>query len=244
MFVTAHCAAVIPCFNEAASIAPLVMRTRDFVPLVLVVDDGSTDGTARLAGAAGAVVISHERNRGKGAALRTGLSWALDQGFGWAVTLDGDGQHSPEDVPKLFDCAEKTNAPLIVGNRMNQAHKMPWLRRQVNRWMSWQLSRRVGIPLPDTQCGLRLLHLETWAGYDPSVPLAQRFEVESEMLMQFAAARQPVEFVPVQVLAGARPSHIRPIRDSIRWLKWWRTCVVPEKTAEPGKHFLPTGAHR
>src|SRR5271169_6555651 len=138
------CAAVIPCLNEGAGIAALVSALRQQVSLVLVVDDGSTDDTALAAKSAGATVIRHERNRGKGAALRSGLSQLFKQGFEWAVTLDADGQHSPEGLPALLRCAEQTGARLVIGNRMDSARAMPWLRRQVNRWMSWKLSQRAG----------------------------------------------------------------------------------------------------
>lgn len=215
-----NCAAVIPCFNEAASIAALVAAVRLRLPLVLVVDDGSTDATASCASAAGVVVLKHPRNLGKGEALKTGLSHALKRGCDWAVTLDGDGQHAPDDLPALWRCAEKTGAALVIGNRMHEAHKMPWLRRCVNRWMSRQLARRAGRPLPDTQSGFRLIHLPTWA----ELPLdTQRFEVESEMLLAFLAAGRRVDFVPVQVRPSARNSHIRPLADALRWLKWWRS---------------------
>src|SRR5674476_1548829 len=102
MFEPTTYAAVIPCFNESASIATLVMAVRQHLPFVLVVDDGSTDDTAMLAKNAGAVVVKHERNLGKGAALKTGLSRALKQDYEWAVTLDGDGQHAPGDLPCLL----------------------------------------------------------------------------------------------------------------------------------------------
>ena len=213
------CAAVIPCFNEGAGIAALVSALRQQVSFVLVVDDGSTDETAHLATGAGATVIHHERNCGKGAALRSGLSQLFKQGFEWAVTIDGDAQHAPEDLPALLRCAEQTGARLVIGNRMDDARAMPRLRRQVNRWMSRKLSRLAGRHLPDTQCGLRLIHLETWA----ALPLkTERFEVESEMLMAFLAAGRRVEFVPIQVIPSCRRSRIHPVADSLRWLRWWR----------------------
>ncbi len=119
----------------------------------------------------------------------------------------------------LFRCAQTTGAALVIGNRMNEAHKMPWLRRQVNRWMSWQLSRHAGRRLPDTQSGFRLIHLPTWA----ALPLrTERFEVESETLMALLAAGRRVEFVPVQVIHSGRTSHICPVTDTLRWLQWWR----------------------
>lgn len=219
MRIADSCAAVIPCFDEAATIAGLVTTVRQQLSHVLVVDDGSTDETFTEATGAGAVIRRHACNLGKGAALRTGLSEVLQAGFEWAVTLDGDGQHAPEDLPALFRCAETSGAKLVIGNRMHRAQEMSWLRRHVNRWMSRQLSQRAGHILPDTQSGFRLIHLPTWA----ALPLnAQRFEVESEMLMAFLAAECPVEFVPIQVIARRRKSHIHPVVDTVRWWKWWR----------------------
>jgi len=224
MFEPTTCAAVIPCFNESASITTLVMAVRQQLPFVLVVDDGSTDDTTSLAKSAGAAVVKHERNLGKGAALKTGLSHALKQGYEWAVTLDGDGQHAPEDLPVLLQCADKSGELLVVGNRMNDARKIPWLRRRVNRWMSRKLSQRAGRPLPDTQSGFRLIHLRTWAALSLNT---EHFEVESEMLMAFLAAEHPIAFVPIQVIRRRRSSHIRPVTDSLRWWKWWRGLERP-----------------
>jgi glycosyltransferase involved in cell wall biosynthesis len=219
MLGLASCAAVIPCFNEGATIAALVGAARQHLPVIIVVDDGSTDDTPAQAARAGAMVLSHGRNLGKGAALRSGLSQALKRGFEWAVTMDGDGQHLPADVPALLWCAEESGALLVVGNRMHQARAMPWLRRRVNIWMSRKLSRRAGRILPDTQSGFRVIHLPTWS----ALPLnTERFEVESEMLMAFLAADRRVAFAPIQVVAPGRNSHIRPVADTLRWWKWWR----------------------
>jgi glycosyltransferase involved in cell wall biosynthesis len=213
------CTAVIPCFNEDQTIGPLVLTLRQSLPLVIVVDDSSTDETACKAEDAGAFVIRHERNEGKGAALQTGLAYAFHRGYEWAITLDGDGQHSASDLPPLMQRAEETSTPLIIGDRMHQAEAMPWLRRHVNRWMSKKISQFAGHELPDTQSGFRLIHLETWA----SLPLStRRFEVESEMLVAFLAAGHRVEFVPIRVIAAARKSRIRPVADTLRWWKWWR----------------------
>jgi glycosyltransferase involved in cell wall biosynthesis len=228
-----NCAAVIPCLNESASITALVVGARRRLVAVFVVDDGSADDTARLAANAGATVLRHEKNFGKGAALHTGLTRALESGFEWAVTLDGDGQHAPDDLPALWSLREKTGATLLIGNRMGDAQKMPWLRRGVNRAMSRLLSRRAGKNLPDTQSGFRLIHLPTWA----ALPLrAKRFEVESEMLLAFLAAGERVEFVPVQVRCSGRGSHIRPLADTLRWLRWWkqfRWAELPQTSTRP-----------
>lgn len=215
----AICAAVIPACNEETGIGALTQHVRLVLPTVVVVDDGSTDQTAARATDAGAHVLRHERNRGKGAALKSGLAWALDRGCSWAVTLDADGQHQAADIPAFFRCAEDTAAALVVGNRMHRAEAIPWVRRAVNRWMSRRLSQRAGQPLPDTQCGFRLVDLNAWAGLDLET---NHFELESEALLAFLRAGYRVEFVPVQVVGQGRPSHIQPVTDAWRWLRWWR----------------------
>jgi len=215
-----HCAAVISCFNEAGYIGLIVTRMRRHLPHVIVVDDGSTDGTAGAAARNGAIVLRLPVNRGKGAALRMGWQRAREGGFTWVLMLDGDGQHAPEDAPAFFDCASRTGARLVIGNRMARAGAMPWLRRRVNTWMSRRISDLTGLALPDSQCGFRLAHLETLR----RLPLAtSHFEIESEMLAAFAAAGQRVESVPVQTIYHAGPSRIRPIPDAWRWWRWLRT---------------------
>src|SRR5262245_22905421 len=125
----AQCIAVIPCHNESASIGRLVLQIRRYLPNVVVVDDGSTDITRDLARGAGAKVVHHDTALGKGAALNTGWRYALDHGFSWALCMDGDGQHAPADIPKFLRAGE--SAHLVVGDRMSNPGKMPWLRRQV-----------------------------------------------------------------------------------------------------------------
>ena len=154
-----QCAAVIPCFNEAGRIAPVISGVRRHLPRVVVVDDGSSDATPREAALAGAEVIRQPANGGKGSALRKGWAYACQMGCAWVLSMDGDGQHAAEDIPEFFACAERTGARLIVGNRMQQDGAMPWLRRWANRGMSWCLSEMTGAALPDSQCGFRLGHL-------------------------------------------------------------------------------------
>jgi glycosyltransferase involved in cell wall biosynthesis len=214
-----HCCAIIPCLNEAASIGPLVQQVRSQLPNVIVVDDGSTDDTAELAARAGARVVRHVAPQGKGAALVDGWKQAHRAGFAWALTLDGDGQHAPEDIPTLLTHAEQTGARLVVGNRMANPAGMPWVRRQVNRWMSRRLSSLLRQSLPDTQNGFRLMHLDTWAALDIQ---AAHFEIESELLCKFVLARHRIEFAPVQVIYREERSKIRPVQDTLRWFRWWR----------------------
>jgi glycosyltransferase involved in cell wall biosynthesis len=215
---TTQCAAVIPCLNEAANIVEVVTSARRMVPKVFVIDDGSRDQTSDLAKMAGAEVLRHESPRGKGAALHTGWEHAKNRGFRWALTMDGDGQHSARDIAKFFQSAERSGAKLVVGNRMNHPEGMPWLRRLVNRWMSERISTLAGVPLPDSQCGFRLMNLETWA----RLPVrATHFEIESDALLAFAAHGCGIGFVPIEVIYKSEQSKIHPLRDTVRWLRWW-----------------------
>jgi glycosyltransferase involved in cell wall biosynthesis len=224
-----QCAAVIPCFNEAARISQVVAQVKHYLPQVMVVDDGSTDATAAQARAAGAEIIHLPHNCGKGAALQAGCRRVRELGFVWALMLDGDGQHAAIDIPKFFACAEFEASNLVVGNRMNNCASMPWLRRQVNRWMSRRISQMAGVVLPDSQCGFRLVNLEI---LHHLAIRANRFEIESAMLVAFCAAGHKVEFVPIQTIYHNDASKINPVTDTLRWLCWRFT--QERTTAGPG----------
>jgi glycosyltransferase involved in cell wall biosynthesis len=212
-----RCVVVIPCFEEAAALGRVVRAAREFVPKVIVVDDGSTDGTAGVASAVGAEVVRHVSRQGKGTALETGFRHALELGFEWVLTMDGDGQHDPADITAFIQCAEKTSTPMVVGNRMPGAAAMPFIRRQVNRVMSGCISRRAGVSLPDTQCGFRLMRLAEWSTLALD---ARHFVYESELLLAWCRAGHRVDFVPVRVIYEGAASRIAPVRDTLRWLRW------------------------
>jgi len=186
---------------------------------VLVVDDGSTDCTTDVAAQFGAIIVGFPRNVGKGAALRAGWQRAREHGFLWVLNLDGDGQHHPEDIPVFLRRADETGSAMIVGNRMHSPREIPWVRRMVNCWMSQRLSIRAKQYLPDSQCGFRLVNLDSLVDLHLS---SDRFEIESEMLLAFIRAGHRVEFVPVTVIGRGAHSHIRPVHDTLRWLRWWR----------------------
>jgi glycosyltransferase involved in cell wall biosynthesis len=212
------CAALMPCFNEAGTIAEVVSGVRQHLSTVLVVDDGSTDDTATNASRAGAEVVKHAKNRGKGAALRVGFQRLQDRGFQWALTLDGDGQHAASDIPAFFQCAETTGAMLVVGDRLKHAEGIPAVRRRVNRWMTKRLSRRAGRPLADSQCGFRLINLGALSGVELK---ADHFEIESDLLLRMVVAGHKVEFVPIEVIYRTKGSKINPVLDTLRWFRWW-----------------------
>ncbi len=213
------CAAVIPCLNESKAIGRLVHGVRAHVPRVIVIDDGSCDDTGAQAAAAGAEVIRQETTQGKGAALCAGWRAVRQRGLRWALCMDGDGQHAASDIPLFLQCAERTGAAMVVGNRMAHAREMPWLRRRVNSWMSRRLSRLTGRTLPDTQNGFRLMNLDFW---EPRTTAATHFEIESEVLISYLLQGLRIEFVPVAVIYGPERSKIDPWRDTVRWFRWWR----------------------
>lgn len=216
---TAQCAVVIPCLNEARAIGAVVEQARRHLPKVFVVDDGSTDETGRVAARAGARVLRQEQGLGKGAALAAGWHAAQKAGFTWAMTMDGDGQHAPEDIPIFLARAVASPSRLFIGNRMAGQARMPLVRRFVNRWVSRKLSDVAGKDFPDALCGFRLVHLPSWSKLWLQTA---HFEVESELLMAFHDAGHAVEFVPVQIIYRRERSKINPLRDTRRWFKWFR----------------------
>lgn len=224
------CSAVVPCLNEAATIGPLVRGLREHFQDVLIVDDGSTDDTSARATEVGARVLRHPNNRGKGAALQTGLRDLSNRNLSWAMVLDGDGQHEPEEIPRFLTAASTNGADLVIGNRMHACERMPWVRRWTNQWMSARLARLSGVACSDSQCGFRLVRLGAWQQITWGT---DRFEVESEMLVSFARAGFRVVEVPVSCKQAGRPSRVAPLRDSLRWIRWWRS-VGRSHTATPG----------
>ena len=215
-----ECAVVIPCLNEGRGICALVTEVRKSLPQVFVIDDGSQDRTGELAGQAGATVLRNQSSQGKGAALRQGWTRAAEAGFTWVLCMDGDGQHAPADIAQFLDRAAKGDVALVIGNRMDNAQAMPWLRRFVNRWMSRRLSRTARLDLPDSQCGFRLLRLDAWQKISLQTT---HFEIESEIILAFARAGFKIDFVPVQVIYKGERSKIHPFKDSVRWFRWmWR----------------------
>jgi len=211
-------AAIIPAYEEEEHVADVVQRTLKEVDHVLVVDDGSTDATAANAREAGAELIVHQRNLGKGESIKTGLRYWLERGFQHVVILDGDGQHLPEEINR-FIAATATGAHLLVGTRMNDVRQMPLVRQVVNRYMSNKISRLCGQVIPDTQCGFRMLHA---AVIPHLLEGTERFEYETEMLIKMSRKGFRIESVPVSTVYSDEVSSIHPVRDTIRFFKLMR----------------------
>jgi glycosyltransferase involved in cell wall biosynthesis len=207
--------AIIPAFGEARFIGAVVRGVLEHVDHVIVIDDHSADKTAEVAREAGAEVIRHPENLGKGAAIKTGLRKAADH-FGFFLFMDGDGQHDPTEIPKFLTKASTTQAHLIVGNRMCNVATMPAIRRWTNKFMSWQISRLCRRELPDSQCGYRLARSEL-------LPLLREssdgFAFETENLLLAARNGFRIEFVPIRTIYRDERSKIKPMRDTVRYIR-------------------------
>ncbi len=209
-------AALIPCYFEERFIRDVATRVKTQLDTVLVVDDGSTDATETNARAAGVEVIRHSVNQGKGAAIKTGLKMLSERpGIEYVLVLDGDGQHAPEEIPRFLAAANETHAPMLVGNRMSDVEKMPFVRKLTNRFMSSQITRVCGQEVPDSQCGFRMIH---WDLLPAMVAIeTTKFDYETEMLVVASRRGCKIGAVPISTIYGDEKSKIHPVRDTIRF---------------------------
>jgi len=203
---------VVPVFDEAETVGAVVSAARAYGP-VLVVDDGSRDGSGEIARRAGAEVIRHPRRRGKGQAILTGIAAARARGASVVVTLDGDGQHSPSDLGLLLDAARARRRTIVVGGRLDGAGTLPPDRLNAIRIAGFFVNWACGLRLHDTQSGFRVYPIEL---FDDVRPRRGGFVLETEVLVAGVARGWRVHEVPVAALARARQrSRFRPISDGV-----------------------------
>ncbi len=241
---------VIPVFDEAETIGSVVRGAREY-GAVLVVDDGSRDGSAAVARGAGAEVVRHPHRLGKGQAIRTGIAAARSRGASIVVTLDGDGQHDPRDLATVLRVAQTVPGTLVVGGRLAGAHLLPPDRLNAIRVAGFFVNWASGLVLEDTQSGFRAYPV---ALFDDISPRRGGFVFETEVLVAAALRGWPVREVPVTTIPRAgRRSRFRPLGDSgaigaylgaravVRWALEARaaigTLVAPFlPTARRGRH--------
>ncbi len=210
-------AILIPAYNHGKKVRGVVERTLQLGLPVIVVDDGSTDSTPQvLASLPGVTVIRHKENQGKGASLLTGFAAALGLAD-WAVTIDADGQHYPEDIFALIQAVPEGERPLVIGNRAGMGHEdAPWTSRWGRRFSNFWVWASCGRWFSDSQSGFRVyplpetMHLGT---------RSKRYQFEVEILVRAVWREIPIIEVPVRALYGPvaeRASHFKP------WLDFWR----------------------
>jgi glycosyltransferase involved in cell wall biosynthesis len=210
-------AAVIPAWDAAGTVGAVVRGLREALPdaTVIVVDDGSSDDTGDRARGAGALVLRHPLNQGKGAALQTGFDEAVRLGADVVLALDADGQHDPAWASRLL--AGLAGGDLVVGSRLQSREGMPWLRRVTNDVTSWWVSRLAGTHIEDSQSGYRAIRATVIRRVRP---IARRFDYESEFLVTAARAGFRIAAAPIPTLYNAPGSHIRPVRDTVRFVSF------------------------
>jgi glycosyltransferase involved in cell wall biosynthesis len=206
---------LIPAYNAAKSVGDVVRASKEIVRDVVVVNDGSRDDTAAVARAAGAEVVDHPQNRGKGGALKTGFAYAVKNGYDVVVTLDADGQHLPREIPKFLKSREETKADLIIGGRSHLFGEMLPRRRLANRFSAWSIAKASGTKVTDSQSGFRLYS----ANLLRNVRLrTDGFDLESEVIVRAGVGGFKVLTIPIDLgfVDGISTSHYKPLKDTLR----------------------------
>jgi len=212
-----NCVVVIPTYNNAGTIARVTSDVAAYSDHIWVVNDGSTDDTANILSSFSDIrIITYEKNRGKGYALKSALKTASEAGYDYALTIDADGQHFADDIPVFIDRIEQVPDSLLIGARNLTADDMPAKNTFANRFSNFWYKVETGQTLTDTQSGFRLYPLRKLHNIRF---LTRRYEFEVEIIVRAAWKGINVENVPVKVYyppAGERVSHFRPVKDFIR----------------------------
>ncbi len=204
---------LLPAYNESRTIERVVKEASLFVGHIVVIDDGSSDKTAEIAQANGAVVLRHTQNRGKGMALRTGFDYALRNGYELIFTMDSDGQHNPADVPRFLEHFRRTQPDILIGGRLEGRSAMPTHRR-LNNWLVSTVGTALcGQCVPDFQSGYRLIKAEVLKAVRLET---ERYETESELLIKAGRLGFRIDSLPIQTLYGDEVSNVKPLREM--WL--------------------------
>ena len=211
--------ALVPAYNEHVHIARVVNEAKQFLP-VLVVDDGSKDDTFSIARENGAEVLRQEPNQGKGAAMARGFAYAIEHGYDAVITLDGDGQHDPDEIPNFVLAFEKDHSDLIIGQR--DFRKMPFPRNFTNTIGTWMFSWAMKQPIPDNQSGYRLISANLMKAMLASK--LHGFEFEVEMVLRCVMENLTMSAIPIETIYADEHSHIKPLRHG------WRFILITLRT--------------
>lgn len=217
LFREKKCCVIIPTYNNHQTIEKVIREVSEYTSQVIVVNDGSTDNTLEiLKNVDGIELVSYPKNKGKGFALRTGLEYAWDKGYEYAITIDSDGQHFASDLPKFVEAIDENPNAIIIGNRNMEQEGIPGKSSFGNRFSNFWFKFETGIEMPDTQSGYRLYPLK---------PLSKmrfftrKYEFEIEVIVRAAWKGVDITHVPIQIYYApkeTRISHFRPFRDFSR----------------------------
>lgn len=207
--------AIIPAYNEAGTIRRVATRTLHYIERVVVVDDGSTDQTVASLRELPVTMLRHTQNLGKSAALRRGMQYAVAQGASAIITLDGDGQHDPADIPALLAMHRRNPRAIVVAARRRHRHTIPRLRVLAQRIADFWISVAAGCAITDSQSGFRLYPVSAWTAAGWPCDSASGFVFESEILIEAGRSGIPIRSVPVSAIYGRhlRQSHFQSGRD-------------------------------
>ena len=209
--------AIIPAYNEAKTIGYLTEEIKKKGFDALVIDDGSTDATGRIAEEKGATVLINEKTIGKGASLRRGFDFVMDKDYDGIITMDGDGQHDPDNIAQLIEAVEKLGAKVVIGNRMLRTKNMPFVRWCTNKFMSSFISAVCRQYIPDTQCGFRYISMQALKSLELST---SNFEIETEFLIEARKKGYRIYSVPVKTIYQDQISKINPFLDTLRFIRF------------------------
>ena len=213
--MSARMAVIIPALNAERTLRQVIIDARAQLEPVIVIDDGSSDATADVAGAAGASVIRHDVNRGKGGALKTGFRWAMENDFDAVITIDADGQHLASEIPKFVRERVSGGADLIIGGRAHHLGEMLPRRRMANRFSAKCIAWSAGVPITDSQSGFRLYS----ANLIRSTELhTNGFDMESEVIVRAGRRGLRIVTIPIDLgfVDGIATSHYKPLKDTLR----------------------------
>jgi glycosyltransferase involved in cell wall biosynthesis len=208
---------ITPTYNEAKAIGEVISQIRAHNLEIIVVDDGSKDRTSEIARSCGATVLKNETNQGKGASLIKGFNYALTQDFDAVITMDGDGQHLPSDIPYFIRLATYSSSGIFIGNRMSKPKSMPLSRFLTNKFMSWLISKVAKQNIPDTQCGFRLIKKDVLKSIEFKT---RKYETESEILIKASRLGFKIESVPIKSVYADEKSQINPFIDTLRFIRF------------------------
>jgi glycosyltransferase involved in cell wall biosynthesis len=207
-----RCLLAIPALNEEPTIARVIEAAKGHIADILVIDDGSEDGTSMAAARANVVVMRHEVNKGKGEALKTAFGYATKHGYDWVFTIDGDGQHDPQDLKGFFPLLGRYD--LVLGNRMEDAQRVPFIRRVANRLSSAIVSALCRCRIQDSQTGFRAYKIDVIRSINLTT---HRYELESEILIKASRKGFRIGHCKIQTIYAGEKSRFRSIGDSIKF---------------------------